>query len=133
MAQDTARWWQVNPISLCAVIASIAAALSGAGVWHVQEWRHAAIDQARAEATAEQRRTQEKAASAASTAFEQDRSKNENRIRTVYVQIDKIIDRPVYRSVCVDADGLQLLNRAIGRSDNTSQPGDWLPGPAASR
>ncbi len=32
--------------------------------------------------------------------------------RTIYRDAIKIIDRPVYRSVCIDADGVQLLDRA---------------------
>ncbi|MFD1952111.1 hypothetical protein ACFSGX_15160 [Sphingomonas arantia] len=32
--------------------------------------------------------------------------------RTIYRDAIKIVDRPVYRSICVDADGVQLLDRA---------------------
>jgi len=114
-----------------AATALIAAALSATGAWQIQNWRADAKDKQRIEVQLELRRTQEKAASAASTGFEQDRSKNENRTRTVYVKVDKIIDRPVYRTMCVDADGLRLLNGAIGRADDAGEPGRPMPGPAA--
>ncbi|MFZ3141133.1 hypothetical protein [Polaromonas sp.] len=114
-----------------ALITLIAAAVFAVGAWQIQNWRFDAKEKQRIEAQLEQRRTDEKAASAASTAFEKDRSNNENRTRTVYVKVDKIIDRPVYRSVCVDADGLRLLNGAIGRTDDAGEPGSPLPGPAA--
>ena len=114
-----------------AAAALIAAALSVTGAWQVQAWRFDARDKQRIEAQAEQRRNDEKAASAAATAFEQDREKNEIRTRTVYVKVDKIIDRLVYRSVCLDADGLQLINGAIRRADDAGEPASALPGPAA--
>lgn len=114
-----------------AATALIAAALSAAAVWNIQNWRFDAQDKQRIEAQAEQRRTQEKAASSASIGFEQDKTKNENRTRTVYVKVDKIIDRPIYRSVCVDADGLRLLNGAIGRADDAGESGSPLPGSGA--
>lgn len=121
----------MSPLSIYVGIALTAAAMSGAGVWNVQNWRFDAKDKQRIEAEAEQRRTNEKAASAASTGFEQDKTKNETRTRTVYVEVDKIVDRPVYRNVCVDADGLRLLNGAIRRTDNAAQSGFKLPRPAA--
>ena len=49
--------------------ALIAAALFATGAWQVQNWRADAKDKQRIEAQAEQRRMQEKAASAASTGF----------------------------------------------------------------
>ncbi|MBH2008099.1 MAG: hypothetical protein I8H71_00460 [Xanthomonadaceae bacterium] len=111
--------------------ALIAAAVSAACAWQVQAWRFDALDKQRIEAQLEQRRNNEKAASAASTAFEKDRINNETRTRTVYVKVEKIIDRPVYRSICVDADGLRLLNDQIRRADDAGEPGSPLPGPAA--
>lgn len=112
--------------------AIVAAALSAGAAWQAQAWRFDALAKQRIEVQIEQRRNDEKAVSAASTSFEQDRAKNETRTRTVYVQVDKIIDRPVYRSVCVDADGLRLLNDQIRRVDDASEPGNPVPGPAAS-
>lgn len=47
-------------------------------------------------------------------------------VREVYREIPKIIDRPVYRSDCADADGLRLIDRAIsaanGRGEARSGP-----------
>jgi len=111
--------------------ALIAAALSASAAWQIQNRRADAQNKQRIDAQIEQRRIQEKAASAASTAFEKDRTKNEIRTRIVYVQIDKIVDRPVYRTVCVDADGLRLLNDQIRRADDAGEPGRTVPGPGA--
>lgn len=46
--------------------------------------------------------------------------------RTVYV--DKIVDRPVYRNQCFDADGLRCLNAAINGTDATGcKPDGGMP------
>jgi hypothetical protein len=34
--------------------------------------------------------------------------------RTITQQVDKIVDRDVYRNVCFDDDGLRLANAALG-------------------
>lgn len=114
-----------------AATALVAAALAASGAWQVQGWRFDSRDKQRIEAEAEKRRNDEKSASLAATGFEKDKVINETRTRTVYVAVDKIIDRPVYRAVCVDADGLRLLNGAIRRTDDAGQLGGHLPGPAA--
>ncbi|WP_295710337.1 hypothetical protein [uncultured Neisseria sp.] len=33
--------------------------------------------------------------------------------RVRYVQVQKIVEKPVYRNVCVDSDGLSVINAAI--------------------
>lgn len=57
----------------------------------------------------------------------------ETLVREITREVPKVIDRPVYRNVCVDADGLRLLTRAVeaanggatgGRS--TGDPTDLL-------
>ena len=119
-------------MNLTLVAAAIAAAVAFGGAWKIQDWRHDAAELARV--TAQQEITQENArlANRAATGFEKDRTKNETRTRTITIEVDKIIDRPVYRNVCLDTDGLQLIAAAIGRRDPTSQPGHALPGPAAA-
>lgn len=114
-----------------AATALIAAAVSAGSAWKIQNWRFDAREKERIEAQLELRRNNEKAATVASTGFEQDRTKNETRTRTVYVKVDKIIDRPVYRNVCVDDDGLRLLNDQIRRADDAAEPGNPVPGSAA--
>ena len=115
------------------VTAVIAAALSGVGTWQIQTWRFDAKEKQRLQAQHELYRRAEKTANAASTTFEQDRTKNENRTRNIYVAVDKIIDRPVYRNICVDADGLQQLNGAIRRADSASELSRPMSGPSTGR
>lgn len=40
-------------------------------------------------------------------------------VREIYHESQKVIERPVYRAVCVDADGVGLLDRAAGTANGT--------------
>jgi predicted lipid-binding transport protein (Tim44 family) len=46
--------------------------------------------------------------------------------RTIYRDAIKIVDRPVYRVICVDADGVRLLDRAqaVANSEPAGVPAD---------
>lgn len=46
----------------------------------------------------------------------------------VYRDREKIVERPVYRNVCLDDAGLQLINKAK-RSATTRKHADPMPGP----
>lgn len=41
-------------------------------------------------------------------------------VREIYHESQKIIERPVYRNVCVDADGVSLLDRAASTANGES-------------
>ncbi|ATI81466.1 hypothetical protein [Sphingobium yanoikuyae] len=43
-------------------------------------------------------------------------------IREIYHESQKVIEKPVYRSVCIDADGVGLLDRAAATA-NGEDPG----------
>lgn len=43
-------------------------------------------------------------------------------VREITREVPRIIDRPVYRNVCVDADGVRLIRRAVGAA-NGGAPG----------
>lgn len=48
-----------------------------------------------------------------SAAYQAQKAAREEKERVRYVQTLKIIENPVYRNVCLDADGLRELNAAI--------------------
>lgn len=101
--------------------ALIGAAVASIGTYKVQQWRFDSAELQRVEGEREQQRFREKAATAAGLKFEQDKE----RIKVVYEAIDKsvreIVERPVYRNICLDDDGLRQLNTAIER---TRAPGE---------
>lgn len=43
-------------------------------------------------------------------------------VREITREVPKVIDRPVYRNVCVDADGVRLIERAV-EAANGGAPG----------
>lgn len=105
------------------------AVLAGALAWNVQGWRWDAADKHRLEQeTADLRRITEHARQASGT-YEDKRTANETRYRTVTVTLEKVIDRPVYLQQCLDPDGLRALNDQIARAADTGQLGLKLPKP----
>lgn len=45
--------------------------------------------------------------------YQSEKAVREEKERVRYVQVQKIVEKPVYRSVCVDSDGLSVINAAI--------------------
>ncbi|MFA5901186.1 MAG: hypothetical protein WC829_18960 [Hyphomicrobium sp.] len=119
-------------MNITLISAAIAGALGFGAAWQVQAWRADAAELARLEAVEQINRENATLAHRGSTGFEKDRSTNETRIRTITVEVDKIIDRPVFRNVCMDADGLQLINAAIRREAPASESGSAVPKPAGT-
>lgn len=82
-------------------------------------------------ANAEARKREQEASAKAAKALEAERQKRKVVIRERTVYVDKIVDRPVYRNVCLDADGLRCLGSAIrGESAAGCKPDKPVP-PAA--
>ena len=43
-------------------------------------------------------------------------------VREIYRETAKVVQNPVYRNVCIDADGVQLLERAAAAANGESAP-----------
>lgn len=105
--------------------------------------RHVGVEAGRAEVQAkwdravrEQRAKEEKQAAAAATKLEVANAKARVVTRTVTVEVEKVVERPIYRNVCLDADGLRIAQCAIrGESPAACQPDQPLrpPAPADGR
>ena len=48
-----------------------------------------------------------------SVAYQTGKAVREEKERVRYVQVQKIVEKPVYRNVCVDSDGVSVINAAI--------------------
>lgn len=46
-------------------------------------------------------------------AYQTSKAMREEKERVRYVQVQKIVEKPVFRNVCVDSDGLSVINAAI--------------------
>ena len=45
--------------------------------------------------------------------YQSEKAVREEKERVRYVQVPKIIEKTVYQSVCVDSDGLSVINAAV--------------------
>lgn len=48
-----------------------------------------------------------------SAMYQTGKAVREEKERVRYVQVQKIVEKPVFRNVCVDSDGLSIINDAI--------------------
>lgn len=88
-----------------------------------------AADKARIEQEAKTKDNNREKAQDASASYEEKRTTNEIRYRTVTVTVEKLVDRPVYINQCLDDDGLRILNEQITGQPDSSKLGLKLPKP----
>lgn len=80
------------------------------------------------ENAAAQERYAQRQALEASTALENAHARTEIKYRTIVQTVNQVVEKPVYRDQCLDADGLRLANAALTRSAPASgQPLVRLP------
>ena len=96
----------------------LAAALVGAAVaatsaWQVQSWRFDAKEKQRLESEAEIRRMNEKRTSLAAEGLEKDKREIEIRYRTITKTVIEFVDRPIYKNICLDQDGIDAINGVV--------------------
>nr|DAP10529.1 MAG TPA: hypothetical protein [Caudoviricetes sp.] len=48
-----------------------------------------------------------------SAVYQTGKAVREEKERVRYVQVQKIVEKPVFRNICVDSDGLSVINAAI--------------------
>ena len=101
--------------------------------WQVQGWRHGRIEADRLENEAEARRLNARTAQAASGGHEADREQARVEFQIITREVERVVEKPVYRNVCLDADGLRLIERATRAGAATGEPGDAVPGSAGAR
>jgi hypothetical protein len=107
----------------------LAGLLTGSvGAWKVQGWRQAALEHARQ--AQQQRDTQKRIdrVQEAAAGHEQFKAEEEIRYVTVTKVVTKLVDRPVYRNVCLDDDGRRMLNDyATGAVPGAGEPAAAVP------
>lgn len=52
-----------------------------------------------------------------SAIYQSSKAVREEKERVRYVQVQKIVEKPVFRNVCIDSDGLSVINAAVADSD----------------
>lgn len=109
----------------------VGVAMGTAGGWKARDWKAGADDKARMEAEAESARLRARQVDSAAQALEVNKAAAEVRWRTVTKEVERVVEKPVYRSACFDDDGLRLIaNETAARA--ASQPAPAVPSAAAS-
>jgi len=95
------------------VVGALAACLGAAGAWTIQGWRFDAREAARLEQEREAARANAKTADKASEGHEQAKAEIRTEFKTIYRDVARVVEKPVYKNVCLDEDGIDIINRAI--------------------
>lgn len=106
---------------------AIFAAGGAAGIkWHagVDAQRELAAQEATAKAT---QKTLERIDRAA-VGHEADKAQIRTEIKTIVQEVERVVEKPVYRdTVCFDDDGLRLIRAALGPATAASEPAPAMP------
>ena len=116
-----------------AAIAFTLLLLGFASGWQVQGWRWEAVDAERAQLEQQARDAARQQADAAAAAYEGQREAVRVQFQTITQEVQRVVERPVYRNVCLDADGLRQLRAAAGDHAAAPEHGASVPGPDAAR
>lgn len=118
----------MNPLAIKAIAALIFAAVCFGAGWRVKAAFVAERDLAAVEA--HQKVLDEFRASEgrAAAALEERLQEIKDNVRVIEREKIKLVDRPVYRNECMDADGVRLVNQArtAGQAD-PAKPADQVP------
>jgi hypothetical protein len=110
-------------------IALLSAALSFTGAWKVQSWRHAAMEADRLEQAAKETARKVDKIDVAAVGHETDKTSIRTVFRTITKEVAHVVEKPVYRNVCLDADGLRVLSTAINGGPTASVTAGGVPEP----
>lgn len=112
--------------------ALLGAAVAATGAWKVQTWRYTARDAERQELAAKEQAIRAQRGDTAAAGHEADKRQIEVEIREVIKEVERVVEKPVYREQCLDADGLRVLSDAIRGATPASQPASAVPRPGAT-
>lgn len=101
-------------------------AIGFGGAWKAQDWRYGAIESKRLSAAVEAEKARDKSSYDASVKFEKEQARVETVFQTITETVETIVDRPVYRNICIDADGLRAIRDASAETA-TGKSGGAVP------
>lgn len=117
-----------------AIVAMVSAVMAGTAAWKVQSWR---FDSAKLEAIEdahEREKMRRQAANAGAQAHEVDKTVIQTKFIPITTEVERVVTQIEYRDrVCLDSDGLRVLNTAIATTGNPAVAGNPLPGASATR
>ena len=114
-------------ISLRQAGAAIALLIAFGAGWRISSWRANAQRTAELESAARQTVRRADKTDRAAAAHEGQRAQLRAQAQVITREIEHVVERPVYRDVCLDADGLRILSAAIDGAADAGQPAPALP------
>lgn len=111
----------LSGLAMAAIGAFLLASVSFASGYKVEAWHRDSLEVKAQQLADLQIKQEQTKAVEASAALEKARQDAQEHIRIVTQTVDKIITRPVYRNVCLDADGLSAASLAL--QGPTATPG----------
>lgn len=110
---------------LAAALAALAAGFGGA--WQVQAWRYDSAQLERVERQAKDTFRNVERQDTAVGDYTKDQANAKVIYQRIVVEVDKIVERPVFQRQCFDDDGMRLIYRAIDGTDAKPSPVQPLP------
>lgn len=108
------------------IVGGLSFTLGFGSAWTIQDWRHdSKILKANEKIEVRQDQNIDKA-QVASTQFEVKQNETKTEFKTIYRDVEKMVYRPIYANTCFDADGLQLVTRAVENTISTGKPDNAL-------
>lgn len=95
------------------IAAAVSAIIAFGSAWQIQDWRFEAKEKERLEQMQEAKKMREKQISTASAAYEKKKEVTRVKYVTITQEVEKLVDRPIYKNVCLDADGIKAINEGI--------------------
>ena len=110
-----------------AAAAVLALAIGLAGGWLTRGWKAGNDERNAIEQAAHDARRRVERADQAAGKFEDKRAATAVRWRTVEKEVERVVEKPVYRNVCLDPDGLRILADEIDRNPHSGEPAPAMP------
>lgn len=110
MAQTFLRNWKLIAVLVCAVLVVSAWQYDHAAQYKRGRDSMAAEISGRLKDAAIEKAKKDRETSAV---YQTGKAVREEKERVRYVQVQKIVEKPVFRNTCVDSDGLSIINAAI--------------------
>lgn len=122
----------MSPAAKLILLLAVAIAGFAAGVkWHAGQ--DAIAEQARQVNQRAAERLRRQNTNTAAAVHEVDKVEIRTVFKTITEEVERVVEKPVYRDVCLDADGLRVIQSAIDRVNGTAgQPGHAVPAAAAA-
>ncbi len=113
--------WHYAAAGLVAIAAGFSAG------WQVRGWKASHDDVQHIEQAAQDAKRRVENADRASGRYEGQRASADERERIVIQEVERVVQKPVYRADCLDDDGLRILSEDIDQYRSAGQSAPAVP------